>query len=304
MKHIHKVQAVKPSTLWPSLAVLVCLGLAAPIVSAQTAQNPPVRTSTPQVTGVVVTQPAEKCSSDLQDFNRVMQKDGYWLRGSGYGYGYPIYGYGYGYGYAGLGAIGTGAVPTAIGHGRMRPGYEIRTLIASANILAQSGQQQSCDAVLVAARDLYKVYAADLAKNGVPKSDSTGWRHQQIAAAQPIDGTKTPYRTDQLIGADVVNPKGVDLGSVDDIVVDPQTGKFAYLVIGRGGFFGFGEKYVPVPWGHFKAAPGANLLVLDITKSSLDGAPRVKSSNSSTAYDNFRDQSQKVDDYWKAHVMK
>lgn len=298
MKHNREMRPVRPLTLGPLLAAGVFLGLAAPLVSAQTARSPPARTSQAQANAAAGTQSVQKCASDLRAFNGAMQRDGYWLHGSGYGYGYPIYGYG------DLGGMGSGGAPAAIGHGRMRPGYDIRTLIASANILAESGQQQACEAVLVAARDLYKMYAAELRKGGAPRADGAVWRRQQIAAAQPVGVDNTPYRTDQLIGADVVNSKGEDLDSVDDIVVNPQSGKFAHLIIGRGGVFGFGEKHVPVPWDHFKATTGANYLVLEATKNSLDGAPRVKSSRSSTAYDNFDDQIQKVDEYWKANVMK
>lgn len=294
MKHNREMRTMNSQTLGRSLAIAACLGLAAPLASAQTVQSPAATPSPAQPTAAAGAQPT--CASELRAFDATMQKEGYWLHGSGFGYGYPMFVYGFGHGYGDLGAMGTGAVAPLIGHGRVRPGYEIRTLVASATILAESGQHQACEAVLAAAREAYKGYAADLGKSFVARVDGTSWRRQQIAAAKPVGSVSTPYRTDQLIGADVVNSKGEDLGSVGDIVLSPQTGKFTYLVVGHGGVFGIGEKYVPVPWDHFKATAGANFLVLDNTKSRLDDVPRVKASHPSAAYDNFAEQSQKVDD--------
>lgn len=260
------------------------------------AENP-----SPKTNAATNKRPAQKCLTDLRAFDGQMQKDGYWLSGSGYGYGYPIYGYGYDYDE--LRTSGASSTRAATGYWRARPGYEVRMLIASATILAQRGQQQACEALLSATRDVYKGYAADMRKGGMARSDMPGWRRQQIAAAQPVTGSNAPYRSDQLIGTDVVNPQGEGLGSVDDIVHSPQTGKIAYLVIGRGGVFGIGEKYVPVPWENFKATTGTNLLVLNTTKSKLDAAPRVKEDQFSPDGD-FGKQSQNVDDYWKTQVSK
>jgi sporulation protein YlmC with PRC-barrel domain len=184
-----------------------------------------------------------------------------------------------------------------------RPGYEIRTLVASANIMAQHGQQASCEALLAVTRHIYKDYSADLHKKGVAKADMSEWQAHLIATAQPVSVDTTSFRSDQLIGTDVVSPRDESLGTVDDIVLSPQTGKISYLVVSHGGFIGIDEKYVAVPWKDFKATPGATLMVLDSNKNVLDAGPQVKE-NQFSANGDFAEQSRKVDDYWKSHLSQ
>ena len=289
---------MKRSTLAGSVAACICLGLSVPLFAAE----PPVAGTATQPTSsernVSASKPAEKCLSDLRAFDNQMEKDGYWLGGSGYGYGYPMEGYGFG-----APMMDGRAGPTGTAYQNARPGYELRTLIASANILARQGQQQPCEDVLATTRDIYKVYVADMHSGKVPMADVQGWRKLQIAAAQPVTSKNTSFRSDELVGTDVRNPQSEALGSVEDLVMSPQTGKIAYLVIARGGIFGIDEKYVPVPWKDFKISPNVKLLVLDTTKATLDAAPRVDKDQFATP-GNFDQQSQMVDAYWKAHLSE
>ena len=243
------------------------------------------------------THPAEKCLGDIQAFNEQMSKDGYWLGGSGYGYGYPMGGYGYGYG------MSRGMEPggNIAGYGSARPGYEIRSLITSATVLARIGQEQECQAVLATTRTIYTRYETDLRVRGLRSADLPGWQQRQIAAAVPVVGADVSFRSDQLIDANVVNPANETLGSVHDLVLDPHTGRIAYLILSRGGLFGIGASYVPVPWGAIKAAPNASLLVLDTTKAAISAAPEVNEDQFS-ASGQFDQESQKVDAYWKSRV--
>jgi sporulation protein YlmC with PRC-barrel domain len=285
---------IKRSALAGSVAACFCFGLTGPLLAA----DPPASGAmNPSAKGqnVATAQPAEKCLGDLQAFDSQMDKDGYWRGGSGYAYGYPVGGFAYGYGYAGNGDL------SATGYRNARPGYEVRMLIASANILARHGQEQACEGTLVTTRDIYKTYVADMKSGKLPTADMPHRRQQEIAAAQPVADSKASFRSDQLIGTDVRNSKDEALGSVDDIVTSPQTGKIAYLIIARGGIFGIDEKYVPVPWQDFKSTSTVNLLVLETSKSAMEAAPRVKSDQFATA-GHFDQQSQAVDVYWKSHM--
>jgi hypothetical protein len=159
-------------------------------------------------TAVAAVKPAEKCLNDLHAFDNQMEKEGYWLGGSGYGYGYPMVGFGLGLG----GPPGSGVGGAS--YANARPGYELRTLIAAANILARQGQQQPCEAVLAATRNIYKVYVADMHSGKLPPPDVQGWRQLQIAAAQPVT-SNTSFRSDELVGTDVRSPQNEALGSVE-----------------------------------------------------------------------------------------
>jgi sporulation protein YlmC with PRC-barrel domain len=262
-----------------------CLGFASASFAAQ-----------PPVTGQAAAAPTPSgaCVSDVRAFSRQMQKDGFWLESSDYGYGYAAGGYGYDYPMMGYPA---GA---SVGYQDARPGYEIRNLLASANILAQNGQQQACETVLATTQSIYARYAADFRGRGGSMTDRSGWERQQIAAALPVTDTTAALRSDQLIDTDVRNMQNEGLGSVHDLVINPQTGKIAYLIIARGGLFGFDRTFVPVPWADFKVTANADRLVLDTTKALITAAPSVTDAQFRAA-GQFTEQSQKVDAYWKGH---
>ena len=284
----------------------VCLGLVATcfyvamtgsVLAAPTANAD--ATATPASgTDAALAKSADACRSDLKNFSQQMAKGGYWVADDGDSLGYPV-------GAAGEGMDGRATSESGVqargpGYFSGRPGYEVRVLMASANILARHGQQEPCEGVLIETRELYKSYLLDLQRSGVTPVDLPGWRQRQIAAAVPVNGSNIAFRSDELLGVEVQSPDGAALGSVDDLALNPETGKLGYLVIARGGFFGFDETRIPIPWDDFKATPNADLLVLDTTKSLLDAAPHV-SKNAFTVGASANSDSQKVDAYWKAN---
>jgi sporulation protein YlmC with PRC-barrel domain len=94
-----------------------------------------------------------------------------------------------------------------------------------------------------------------------------------FAAQTVAKGTNLP-RTSKLVGADVENMQGEDLGQIEDIVLDPQDGRVAYAVLSFGGFLGLGEKYFAIPWSALTAKAGEdNTLVLNVDKEKLKNAP-------------------------------
>jgi sporulation protein YlmC with PRC-barrel domain len=281
------------SPLAISATACILVILAALPLAAQTAASPPADAKSSSAKADATTTPAEKCLSDLRTFDGQMEKDGYWLGGSGFGYGYPMGGYGY----------ATGGYPeaTVASYQNARPGYEIRVLIASASILGRSGQQQSCEDVLATTREVYKRYAAEMHSDGFPMADIPAWRRQEIAAAKPVTDGQNSFRSDELLGTSVRSSANEALGSVEDLVMSPKTGKIAYLVIGRGGVFGIDEKYVPVPWSAFKASANTSLLVLDTTSSAMESAPQVKKDQFASG-SHFEQLSDKIDAYWKGKI--
>ncbi|MCW6511760.1 PRC-barrel domain-containing protein [Lichenifustis flavocetrariae] len=292
MKHI---------VLFSSIVGCLSLGLPDPTLAAEAiASSTAAATPAADQNNASAAKPADACLQDLRAFNAKIDKDGFQLGGAGYGYGYPAGGWGLGYGYDGYG-MGGYRPPVGIGYQNARPGYEVRNLLASANILARQGQQQRCEDLLSTTNVIYNQYALDMRNGKSEMVDGKGWMRQQIDAAQPVTDKTSAMRSDELIGTELRNKKDEELGSVDDLILSPTTGKIAYLIIARGGIFGIDQNYVPVPWTDIKASPNMSILVLDSAKSTMDGAPQVKHNQFLTP-EQYTAASQKVDGYWKTHL--
>jgi hypothetical protein len=187
---------MKRSVLFSSVAACISLGFSAPLLAADPSVAGAATQPASVERNVSAAKPAEKCLSDLRAFDNQMDKEGYWLGGSGYGYGYPTSGFGFGPPMMAGRTEGAG-----IAYQNTRPGYELRTLVAAADILARQGQQQPCEDVLGTTREIYKVYVADMHSGKMPPTDLQSWRQQQIAAAQPVADTNTSLRTETRLSA-------------------------------------------------------------------------------------------------------
>ena len=64
--------------------------------------------------------------------------------------------------------------------------------------------------------------------------------------------SNSPVKASSIIGTNVVNLKGDNLGDIKDIVIDPGTGKVAYVVVSFGGFLSLGEKLFAIPFSAFE----------------------------------------------------
>jgi len=91
--------------------------------------------------------------------------------------------------------------------------------------------------------------------------------------------SNSPVKTSSVIGTDVVSPKGDSLGDIKEVVIDPRTGKVAYVVVAFGGFLGMGEKLFAIPFSSFDYNVTKNHYVLAITQDRLKAAPGFDPNN-------------------------
>jgi sporulation protein YlmC with PRC-barrel domain len=76
-----------------------------------------------------------------------------------------------------------------------------------------------------------------------------------------------------LIGNSVRNTDGEKLGEIKDIMLDTETGRIAYAVLGFGGFLGLGDKLFAVPWSALRLHDTEHAFVLGVNKEQLERAP-------------------------------
>jgi sporulation protein YlmC with PRC-barrel domain len=140
-------------------------------------------------------------------------------------------------------------------------------------------------AVLLAATGVWLAVAgialADEPKPGVRVGVGPGGVHVDVGA--PGHETHAAaMKVSDMIGIQVRNQKAESLGKIEDLVMDPASGKIRYAVLSFGGFLGLGDKLFAVPWSELKLVPGGktsegtvegDYYVLNVHQEALQNAP-------------------------------
>jgi hypothetical protein len=81
-----------------------------------------------------------------------------------------------------------------------------------------------------------------------------------------------------VTGSHVKNLQNEDIGTIENLIVNPETGRVRFAVLNVGGFLGVGNTNVVVPWLAFNVEKtsdgGSPVYVLNTTKDKLKSAPR------------------------------
>jgi sporulation protein YlmC with PRC-barrel domain len=105
-----------------------------------------------------------------------------------------------------------------------------------------------------------------------------------------------------VTGDSVRNQAGDDLGRIEEIMLDIESGNIAYAVLSFGGFLSLGDKLFAVPWSAFELNAENHEFILNVEKATLESAPGFDKDNwpdfadtnfSSTVHSHYG-----LDPYW------
>ncbi|HLH00034.1 MAG TPA: PRC-barrel domain-containing protein [Bryobacteraceae bacterium] len=95
----------------------------------------------------------------------------------------------------------------------------------------------------------------------------TDKRYRRVLSASTIKGDDVKNRADE------------NLGSIQDLMIDLESGRIAYAVLSFGGFLHMGNKLFAIPWSAFTVDEDRKCLILDADKSTLENAPGFDKDN-------------------------
>ena len=78
------------------------------------------------------------------------------------------------------------------------------------------------------------------------------------------------FTNNYIKGSKVINVKEEHIGIIEEVIIDPEKGKIAYVVLSFGGFLGIGSKLFAIPWEALESNGWDYILSID--KSVLERA--------------------------------
>jgi hypothetical protein len=86
--------------------------------------------------------------------------------------------------------------------------------------------------------------------------------------------TRELIASDKVEGTAVYDQGGDRLGTIDNFMVNKQSGQAEYAVMQFGGFLGIGADHYPIPWSMLRYNVDQGGYVVNLDKDKLQDAPR------------------------------
>jgi len=118
-----------------------------------------------------------------------------------------------------------------------------------------------------------------LIPGGFAQTETTPGTSREPTVDRPSEITpSTPKAlyTSDLIGATVKNLEGESLGSIQELVLDPQDAKIKNVIVSMGGLLGIGAKAVAIPWQEVTPQSDGKAVLVAMGKEELQSAPEWK----------------------------
>lgn len=101
------------------------------------------------------------------------------------------------------------------------------------------------------------------------QDNRTGINHEGAQANTPVER----LTASSIIGDRIENPRGEDLGKIDNLMINLRTGEIEYAVIEFGSFLGVGGKLFAVPFTELKLDPEKKIFLLNRDNEYLKQSP-------------------------------
>lgn len=79
-------------------------------------------------------------------------------------------------------------------------------------------------------------------------------------------------RASELLGVNVTSKLGENVGEVQDLIIDPETGEIQLALVGKGFMAGLGDRVIPLPWQALNVR-SQQKFVVNIDHDKLQKAP-------------------------------
>jgi sporulation protein YlmC with PRC-barrel domain len=108
------------------------------------------------------------------------------------------------------------------------------------------------------------------------------------AAARPDQQRTGMVASDAITGIDVRDHQGENIGDIDRLIINRETGDIAHVIVATGGFLGIGRDHIQLSWDQVELVRDDGEIVARVNRAAVDAAPEVDRDRFDAAWERDR----------------